>query len=157
MSCKLFEILIDTMTKADFEHYEISNFARANFQSRHNLSYWNGAHYLGVGASAHSYNGFSRQWNKKTLSSDYWTTGCEVEILDEKMKYNDFIVTRLRRMSGMDLNELSALFDESRKTYCLQQAKKHITNGLLFLEDNCLRLTRKGIFISDGIFSDLMS
>jgi len=156
MSNRMFDILIDTLTTAGFEHYEISNFARPGFQSCHNTSYWTGTHYLGVGASAHSYNGFSRRWNNKTLMPDYWISGFEVEILDEKTKYNDFIITRLRVMKGINLNELTSLFDESQKQYCLQQAQKHIANGWLQLDDNCLRLTRKGIFISDGIMSDLM-
>jgi len=156
MSNRLFEIVTDTLTAAGFEHYEISNFARPGFQSRHNVSYWDGTHYLGVGASAHSYNGFSRQWNKKTLMPDYRISGCEIEILDEKTKYNDFVITRLRMMKGMDLNELVVRFGESRKMYCLQQAQKYLATGLLYCEDNCLRLTRKGIFISDRIMSDLM-
>jgi oxygen-independent coproporphyrinogen-3 oxidase len=154
LSNRLFEMLIDTLTAAGFEHYEISNFAKTGFQSRHNSSYWNGTHYLGIGASAHSYNGFSRQWNKRTL--DYRTSDCEIEMLDEKMAYNDFVITRLRTMKGMDLNELVTLFGESRKTYCLQQAHKFILNGLLNYKNNFLRLTRKGIFISDGVMSDLM-
>jgi len=156
MSNRLFEILTDMLTATGFEHYEISNFARAGFQSRHNTSYWNGTHYLGIGASAHSYNGFSRQWNYKTLVPNYWTSGCEIEILDEKTKYNDFIITRLRMMKGMDLNELTALFGDSRKTRCLQRAQKSMVSGLLIYEDNRLRLTRKGVFISDSIMRDLM-
>jgi len=156
MSNRMFEVLIDTLTAAGFEHYEISNFARRGFQSRHNTSYWNGTHYLGIGASAHSYNGFSRRWNRKTLTPNYWSSGFEVEVLDEKMKYNDFIITRLRMMKGINLKELTSLFDESRKAYCLQQAQKHIANGLLQCKGNYLRLTRKGIFISDSIMSDLM-
>ena len=155
-SIQLFEILIDSLSKAGFEHYEISNFARKGFQSLHNSSYWNGTHYLGIGASAHSYNGFSRQWNKKTLIPDYRTAGFEIETLDEKTAYNDFIITRLRRLEGMDLNELRSLFGESHKTYCLKQAEKFVANGLLLSENNCLRLTRKGIFVSDSVYSDLI-
>jgi len=157
MSNRMFEVLIDTLTAAGFEHYEISNFARPGFQSRHNTSYWNGTHYLGIGASAHSYNGFSRQWNRRTLAPDYQASKDEIELLDEKTAYNDFVITRLRTMKGMDLGELTLLFDEFRKTYCLQQAQKYIENGLLQCKDNYLRLTRKGIFISDGIMCDLMS
>jgi oxygen-independent coproporphyrinogen-3 oxidase len=109
-----------------------------------------------LGASAHSYNGVSRQWNKKTLV-DYRASDNEIETIDEKTAYNDFIITRLRTMKGMDVNELTALFGEPRKAYCLQQAQKHIVNGRLLYENNCcLRLSRKGIFISDGIMSDLM-
>lgn len=156
MSNRLFEILIDTLTAADFEHYEISNFARPGFRSRHNASYWDGTHYLGIGTSAHSYNGLSRQWNRKTPLPDYRTLGYEIETIDEKTAYNDFVITRLRTMAGIDINELTALFDESRKTYCMQQAQKSIANHYLQFEDNHLRLTRKGIFISDSIMSDLM-
>jgi len=155
-SNRMFEVLMDTLTAAGFEHYEISNFAQPGYQSRHNMSYWNGAHYLGVGASAHSYNGASRRWNKKSLMPNYWTSGYEFEILDENTKYNDFIITRLRMMKGIDLNELTVLFGESRKMYCLQQAQRHIVNGFLQIKDNYLQLTRKGIFISDGIMCDLM-
>jgi len=156
LSNSFFNLLIDTLTASGFEHYEISNFARSGFHSKHNISYWNGTNYLGVGASAHSYNGTSRQWNKKTLSPDYWTSGCEIETLDEKMKYNDFVITRLRRLIGIDINELIFLFGESKKKYCLQQAEKYIADKQLCYIDNCLRLTRKGIFISDGIIRDLM-
>jgi len=154
MSNRLFELLIDKLTAADFEHYEISNFARSGFQSRHNSSYWNGTHYLGIGASAHSYNGFSRQWNKKLL--DYRLLDCEIEIIDEKTQYNDFVITRLRTIKGINLNELTALFGEAKKAYCLQQAQKHIANNLLQYENNCLQLTLKGIFISDSIMLDLI-
>ena len=156
LSNRSFEILIDTLTSTGFEHYEIANFARPGFQSRHNASYWNGTHYLGIGASAHSYNGFSRQWNKKILTPDYRAPDYEIEILDEKTAYNDFVITRLRTMKGMNTDELAMLFGGSRKTYCLQQARKSITNGFLQYENNHLRLTRKGIFISDSIMSDLM-
>ena len=156
MSNRLFELLIDTLQSAGFEQYEISNFARSGFQSRHNVSYWNGTHYLGIGASAHSYNGISRQWNMKTLSPDDRLPDYEIEIIDKKTAYNDFIITRLRTMNGMDLNELTALFGEPRKSYCLQQARKYIANDHLCYGNNRLQLTQKGIFISDGIMSDLM-
>jgi oxygen-independent coproporphyrinogen-3 oxidase len=154
-SNSFFELLINTLQAAGFEHYEISNFARSGFQSRHNTSYWNGTHYLGLGASAHSYNGLSRQWNKKTL--DYLALSYEIEMIDEKTAYNDFIITRLRTMKGIDLNELASLFGEVRKTHCLQQAQKYLANDLLLYENDRLLLTQKGIFISDGIMSELLA
>ena len=156
MSNSLYEILIDTLQAVGFEHYEISNFARPGFQSRHNTSYWNGTHYLGIGASAHSYNGFSRQWNKKTLEPNYRAQGCEIETIDEKTAYNDFVITRLRTMKGVNMSELTGLFGESGKIYCLRQAQKYLENGLLIYEKDYLRLTRKGIFVSDGIIRELM-
>ncbi|GHT09458.1 coproporphyrinogen III oxidase [Bacteroidia bacterium] len=156
LSVQLFEILIDKLEDAGFEHYEISNFAKHGYRSRHNSSYWTGAHYLGIGASAHSYNGLSRQWNKETLDAGYRAQDSDLEIIDAKTAYNDFIITRLRMKEGIDLRKMISLFDADKKTHCLQQAQKYIENQLLELKNNHLRLTRKGIFISDGIMSDLL-
>jgi oxygen-independent coproporphyrinogen-3 oxidase len=153
-SLTLFEILIDQLTGAGFEHYEISNFAQAGYQSRHNSAYWNGTPYLGIGASAHSYNGASRQWNEKAL--DYRAECAEIEILDEKALFNEFIITRLRTMKGIDLEELQRLFGEEKKKICLRRAGKFLLNRLLKVENNHLRLSRKGIFVSDGVMADLL-
>ena len=156
LSVALFETLIDQLADAGFEHYEISNFAQPGYFSRHNSAYWNGSPYLGIGASAHSYNGVSRQWNKRIPGADYRVQGMEIEMLDEKAVFNDFIITRLRTLKGIDLNELEHLFGEEKKDYCMQQAKKNLDNQSLKLENNHLRLTRKGIFISDGIMVELL-
>jgi oxygen-independent coproporphyrinogen-3 oxidase len=156
LSVHLFEMLIDTLADAGFEQYEISNFAKPGYRSRHNSSYWTGAHYLGIGAAAHSYNGISRQWNVRVQGEGYRAKESEVEIMDEKMAYNDFIITRLRMMEGINLQELISLFGEEKKACCLRQAQKYMDNQLLEMEDNHLRLTRKGIFVSDGIMSALM-
>ena len=156
LSLALFETLIDQLTDAGFEQYEISNFAQSGYQSRHNSAYWNSTPYLGIGASAHSYNGESRQWNKRLSGAGYRAQGVEIEILDEKAVFNDFIITRLRTLKGMDLNEVQHLFGVEKKDYCLQQAKKFLSHQSLELENNHLRLTRKGIFISDGIMVELL-
>jgi oxygen-independent coproporphyrinogen-3 oxidase len=156
VSVEMFTLLIDCLAEAGFEHYEISNFARPGFHSRHNSSYWNGTHYLGIGASAHSYNGVSRQWNKRVHGARYAKQEFEVEVVDEKTAYNDFIITRLRTMKGIDLEELHSLFGEAKKNVCRKQAQKFLDNHLLEINDCHLRLTRKGIFVSDGIMSDLM-
>jgi oxygen-independent coproporphyrinogen-3 oxidase len=156
LSVQFFEILIDRLAEAGFEHYEISNFAKPGYRSKHNSAYWNGTHYLGIGAAAHSYNGISRQWNKKIPGAGYRAQGFEIEMPDEKTAYNDFIITRLRTMQGIDLDELTALFGEEKKADCLQQAQKQLQNQLLEIAGNHIRLTRKGIFVSDGIMSDLM-
>jgi len=156
LSVSLFELLIDRLTGAGFEHYEISNFALAGYQSRHNSAYWNGTPYLGIGASAHSYNGTSRQWNASVHGADYRTQGVEVEILDEKVLFNDFIITRLRTLKGIDLKELQNLFGEEKATYCLGQAEKQFSSQQLEVVNNHLRLTRKGIFVSDGIMAELL-
>lgn len=143
---QLFEMLIDTLAAAGFQQYEISNFAQKGYESRHNSAYWSGKHYLGIGAAAHSYNGISRQWNVSIPTADYLNHTPEIEWMDEKMAYNDFIITRLRTMKGINLNEFA----------CPPSAQRYLERGLLTLVDNHLRLTRAGIFISDGIMRDLM-
>ncbi|MDR2843014.1 MAG: radical SAM family heme chaperone HemW [Candidatus Symbiothrix sp.] len=152
----MFEQLIDRLSKAGFEQYEISNFARSGCHSRHNSAYWNGTPYLGIGASAHSYNRISRQWNSCIAGAGYLSAGFEMELLDEKAMFNDFIITRLRTMKGIDLNEMQSLFGKKKTDDCLRQAEKHLQNQLLQIEETHLRLSRKGIFVSDGIMSDLI-
>lgn len=156
LSIRLFEILMEEMDGAGFEHYEISNFAQPGYRSKHNASYWDGTHYLGIGASAHSYNGQSRQWNVASIPKYIESQSPEnIEIIDEKTAYNDFILTRLRTREGIDLTELTSLFGEEKKTYCLQHAQRHIENHYLECRNNRLCISKKGIFISDGIMSDL--
>ena len=152
-SIRMFEMLIDCLTEAGFEHYEISNFSLPNYSSKHNSAYWNGTPYLGIGAAAHSYNGISRQWNQPMKNGTY---EAETEILDEKDIFNDFIITRFRTMKGIDLNEIQLLFGEEAKQDCLTRAQKYFDNQCLQIADNHLRLTRQGIFISDGIMRDLI-
>ena len=160
LSVKMFSRMIDVLESGGFEHYEISNFAKPGFISKHNSSYWNGTHYLGIGASAHSFNGKARHWNVSDLDSYIAAINrdelpLETEIIGETEVYNDFILTRMRTMKGLDLNELEHLLGKEKKMYCLKQARKHIDNQTVQIKDNYLRLTRKGIFISDGIMSDL--
>ena len=155
-SIRLFEILMDEMADAGFEHYEISNFAQPGYRSKHNSSYWNGTHYMGVGASAHSYDGLRRQWNVASVPKYIESQSVEnSEIIDEKTAYNDFILTRLRTIEGINLEELTNLFGEKKKDYCLRQAQTYIGQHLE-RKDNRLCLTRKGIFISDRIISKMM-
>ena len=160
LSVEMFSKMVDLLEANGFEHYEISNFAKSGFISRHNSSYWNGTHYLGIGTAAHSFNGKARHWNIADIDEyikriNLGQLPVETEIIGEKEAYNDFILTRMRTTKGMDLNELETLHGKERKAYCLQQAQKHIQNQTIMLENNFLRLTRKGIFISDGIMSDL--
>ncbi|MDR0733792.1 MAG: radical SAM family heme chaperone HemW [Dysgonamonadaceae bacterium] len=155
-SVRLFEILTEEMADAGFEHYEISNFALPGYRSKHNTSYWNGTHYLGVGAAAHSYNGRSRQWNVSSIAKYIESQTPEnVEIIDEPTAYNDFILTRLRTREGVDLAKPTVPFGKEKTDYCLRQAQKYIENQCLERDGMRLRLTRKGIFVSDGIIRDL--
>ena len=156
LSNRMFETLIDMLEENGFQQYEISNFARQGFHSRHNSSYWNSSHYLGIGISAHSYNGSSRQWNKDVAGKNRWNYEPEIELIDKKIAYNDFVITRLRTIKGLNLQEIQKEFGIEKKQYVLKQAEKYLRDNLLVIQGNYLRLTRKGIFISDGIMSDLM-
>jgi oxygen-independent coproporphyrinogen-3 oxidase len=155
-SLALFEVLLDRLSEAGFEHYELSNFARPGYHSRHNSAYWDGSPYLGIGAAAHSFDGASRQWNAPLADATYLERGFEREVLDERARYNELVLTRLRTARGIDLEELEALFGAQKKACCLQQASKYIAGAWLRMEQNRLQLTRKGLFVSDGIATDLL-
>ena len=156
-SLAMYNLLIDELTAHGFEHYEISNFARPGFRSRHNSSYWQAVSYLGLGASAHSYNGYSRQWNVPDIRQyieaiERGVLPAEIETLDADTRYNDRIATALRTREGIDLSVL----EKPYQTYLKELATPHIRRGHLVLKDGCLALSRSGIFISDSIMADLM-
>jgi oxygen-independent coproporphyrinogen-3 oxidase len=150
--------LIDRLEAAGYEHYEISNFARSGFRSRHNSSYWDLTPYIGLGAAAHSFDGHSRRrWNVSDIS--LYIEGIESgqpcfeqELLDDDTRYNDTLTVALRTRNGLDLNALS----EHNRNYCLSEARHYISDGLLNLQNNHLSLTKPGLFVSDMIISDLM-
>ena len=161
LSVTLFSTLIDTLTQAGYQHYEISNFCLPGLHSRHNSSYWTGKKYLGCGPSAHSFNGLSRQWNVASLDKylNSITSGkpdYEIEELDLYTRYNDFVITSIRTCWGMSLSRLRTEYGEELYNYCLRMAKPHIDEGVLEIREGVLKLTRRGIFISDGIMSDLL-
>ena len=161
LSVTLFRTLIDELTRAGYEHYEISNFCMPELHSRHNSSYWTGKKYLGCGPSAHSFNGTSRQWNVASLDKyihaiqqgklDY-----EIEKLDIYTRYNDFVITAIRTHWGISLSQLRSTYGEELYRYCLRMAKPHLAQGVLEMKEDTLKLTKEGIFISDGIMSDLL-
>ena len=160
-SLTLFTTLIDELTEAGYQHYEISNFCLPGLHSRHNSSYWTGKKYLGCGPSAHSFNGTSRQWNVASLSAyidgiQQGNPDYEVEELDLYTRYNDLVLTSIRTCWGMSLSHLRSVYGETLYRYCLRMAKPHLEQGVLEICGDILKLTRKGIFISDGIMSDLM-
>ena len=154
---EMYELLIDRLTGAGYEHYEISNFAKPGYRSRHNSSYWHDVPYIGLGAAAHSYDGTCRSWNvadiRKYMSAikrDERPAECEV--LDPNTHYNDRITTALRTSDGLDLTTLS----EEHRRHCLHEAEPFIKNGLLNLTGSRLMLTRRGLFVSDMVMSQLM-
>jgi oxygen-independent coproporphyrinogen-3 oxidase len=157
----MFSMLIDWMTSHNFIQYEISAFGIEGYFSQHNTSYWKNRKYLGLGPAAHSYDGSNRSWNVASLYR--YIKGVESEKLDRvsehltiNEKYNEFILTGLRTMWGVSLAEMINMFGEEVYSYCIENAQQYINKDKLIIQDNTLKLTRKGIFISDGIMSDLM-
>lgn len=161
LSNQMFSLLIERLTENGFVHYEISNFAKDGLYSRHNTSYWSDEKYLGLGPAAHSFDGQNRSWNVASLTRyiegiNNGTLPSEIEHLDIYTQYNEFVLTRLRTIWGADIQQLKSKFGEELYNYCLTNARKYLENQLLKIENGNLKLTRKGIFISDGIMSDLM-
>ncbi len=155
-----FNILIDELDKADFIHYETSNFGKEGFFSKNNSSYWLGKSYLGIGPSAHSFNGKQRSWNvrnnaKYIKSIQGNKLPIEREILSISDRYNEYIMTGLRTIWGVSLEKIKNDFGLSYVEYLENQSKKHIEQELLYIENQVLKTTQKGKFLSDGISSDL--
>lgn len=154
------QLLVIETEKRGFVNYEFSNFGKSGFESQNNMAYWQGKPYLGVGPSAHSYNGKARSWNvannsKYIKAIEAKTLPLEREILTKNDRYNEYVMTRLRTMWGIHLEEVEKLFGKKHLEYLLMQAQLHIKNDFLIMENNTLKVTKKGKFLSDGIASDL--
>lgn len=158
----MYELLIDKLHAAGYEHYEISNFALKGFRSVHNSSYWCGIPYLGIGAGAHSYNGIDRRCNIPDVAK-YITAKEDVphetETLDARMRYNETVMTSLRTSHGIDLAAMQCEFGQDMFDYLLHNAENALRQELLEIRTyhnrQKLRLTRKGIFVSNDIISNL--
>ncbi len=155
-----FMILVETLEANGFVHYELSNFGKENYFSRNNSAYWLGKKYIGIGPSAHSYNGDSRSWNVanntlylKALQNDELPN--EVEKLTLEDRYNEYIMTGLRTIWGVSLDRIEQEFGSQYLDYLKQQSQKFIVDGLLSITDGILKPTLKGKFLTDGIASDL--
>jgi oxygen-independent coproporphyrinogen III oxidase len=155
-----FNDTIDILSENGFCQYELSNFARNGFISRHNSSYWEDIIYLGIGPSAHSYNGISRQWNVKNtinycskikLSEIYY----DIEYLSDTDKYNEYILTRLRTIKGISLLNISNRFPEQIVLQFNNEITKLLKNNLVKTVDNNFTLTRKGMEIADFVIRSL--
>ena len=160
-SLAMYKVLVSRLISNGYEHYEISNFARKGYRSRHNSSYWQQTKYIGLGAAAHSFDIKSRQWNisdirKYILGIGKGIIPMEREILDADTTYNDIITTALRTKEGINLNKITTQLGNTYRKYLINNAKKHILENTLELSGNNLRLTYKGIYLSDMIMSDLM-
>lgn len=161
LSLTMFKELVCQLTDAGYEHYEISNFARPGYRSRHNNSYWHQVPYIGLGAAAHSFDLNSRQWNVADLKLyieeiNNGIIPMEREELDNDTTFNDIITTALRTSDGIDLNAMETRLGKRYRNTLISAAGKHIEQGLLEIRHDRLRLTSEGIFISDMVMSDLM-
>jgi oxygen-independent coproporphyrinogen-3 oxidase len=157
-----FEIMLEEMKKNNFIQYEISNFCKENYYSKHNSNYWLKVNYLGLGPSAHSYNGETRQWNvannmKYIKALELGELDFEKEELTTEQRYNEYILTSLRTMWGTDLNYIEKHFGKESASYCLAEAKQYIEQGNVILQNNILTLSDKGKLLADKIASDLFS
>lgn len=160
-SRRMYETLIDLLTGAGYEHYEISNFARPGFRSRHNSSYWHEVPYIGIGAAAHSYNRKQRSWNIENIQTYIRSISegilpSESEQFDITTRYNDLITTALRTSDGIDLMKMEQEFGKELADRLLQEAQPHISRRLMKIKDGRLSLTREGLYISDDVMSDFM-
>lgn len=155
-----FEILVEKLEEAGFIHYELSNFGKENYFSKNNSSYWLGKKYIGIGPSAHSYDGKKRGWNVSNnslyiKSIQEGKLPIETETLSKTDRYNEYVMTGLRTIWGISLDRILNEFGQTYLDYLNQQALKYIEDHLLFVDENILRTTRKGKFLSDGIASEL--
>ncbi|PWA05654.1 radical SAM family heme chaperone HemW [Flavobacterium psychrotolerans] len=155
-----FRILVETLEANGFVHYELSNFGKENYFSKNNSAYWLGEKYLGIGPSAHSYDGVSRGWNVsnnsmylKSLEENKLPN--ETEILSKSDCYNEYIMTGLRTIWGVSLGRVEKEFGNDYLDYLQKQAQKFINDDLLFIDQKILKPTTKGKFLTDGIASDL--
>lgn len=155
-----FQILVSKLSENGFIHYELSNFGKENYFSKNNSSYWLGKKYIGIGPSAHSYDGLNRGWNVsnnalyiKSIQEN--KLPIEIETLTKTDRYNEYVMTGLRTIWGVSLERIEKDFGKTYLDYLNQQAAKFIDDHLLFIDDTILRTTKKGKFLSDGIASDL--
>lgn len=157
-----FDLLMQWMGDAGYLHYEISNFALPGRESRHNSAYWKGVHYLGLGPSAHSFNGISRQWNIANNALYITNIGngiipAEKEELTNTQKLNEYVMTALRTVDGIDLKFVQSEFSESVVKKIRERSRRFIVQQLLYENGERLMLTRNGKLFADGIAADLFA
>jgi oxygen-independent coproporphyrinogen-3 oxidase len=155
-----FHILKDKLEAEGFTHYELSNFGKEGYFSKNNSAYWQGKPYLGIGPSAHSFNGQQRGWNVrnntkyiKGIQSN--TLPMETETLTKTDQYNEYIMTGLRTIWGVSFIKIRRDFGKIYLDYLIDQAQIFINQHLLYIDDEHLKVTKKGQFLSDGIASEL--
>ena len=155
-----FVLLMNQMEQAGYEHYEISNFSKPGRRSKHNSSYWQGKKYYGFGPAAHSYDGIKRKWNISNnalyiQSLKKNSIPSEEETLTSTQSINEYIMTSLRTIEGLDLEKINSLFGTNHVNQLLNASKKYIQSEKIIQQNNRLILTRQGKLFADGIAADL--
>ena len=156
-----YNLLLEITEGAGFINYEISNFGKEGFFSKHNTSYWQQIPYIGLGPSAHSFNGYSRQWNENDVDKyieeiDNGRLPYEKEELDEKVRFNEYVMTSLRTMWGIDLDKIEEKFGKEILDYTKNLAKKYVEYGMMLEKKGNLSLTKQAIMVSDNIIAEFM-
>lgn len=156
---KQFAMLHNILTEAGYKHYEVSNFAKPGFRAIHNSNYWFGKQYLGIGPSAHSYNGIERQWNVSSIMSylrdEPSGTHSESESLTVDMMYNEYIMTHLRTDKGVNIEELVKKFGTEKMNYFIEQSRKFTNNGIMIHSYENFIIPSEKYLISDSVISDM--
>ena len=155
-----FHLLKDKLEASGFVHYELSNFGKEGYFSKNNSAYWQGKPYIGIGPSAHSFNGKQRGWNVRNNTKYINEIAknklpIEIETLTTTDRYNEYIMTGLRTIWGVSLDKVEKDFGKTYKDYLKEQAETFINQHLLYIDNKHIRVTKKGQFLSDGIASEL--
>ncbi|MFV0156874.1 radical SAM family heme chaperone HemW [Empedobacter falsenii] len=155
-----FQLLVDTLTSNNFIQYEISNFGKENYFSLHNSNYWKGIHYMGIGPSAHSYNGKSRAWNianntKYIQAINQNNLPQEIEVLNEAERFNEMIMIGLRTIYGIDVDRINSEFSQPILDLFYQEINQLIKENLIIKQENKIILKPESKFFADGIASRL--
>lgn len=157
---KQYIILLDVLESFGYEHYEISNFCLPGHHSRHNSSYWSGEKYLGLGPSAHSFNGTSRQWNLSSISGYLDATDAglpffEIEVLTDQQRFNEYIMTGIRTSAGIDLIKINEVFGQKKADSVRVSVKGFVKKNWIEIQGDILILTKNGKLFADLIASEL--
>lgn len=160
LAAEHFELLRAKLKSAGFQHYEFSNYGKPGYFSQNNTAYWLGKPYLGIGPSAHSYDGNCRKWNiaNNTLyikALEKSELPIEIEKLNTTDRYNEYIMTRLRTHFGVDLQDVQSKFGKKYLNYLQEESAMLLQKKLVKITNNTLHITEKGTFLSDGIAADL--
>ncbi|WP_353935902.1 radical SAM family heme chaperone HemW [Reichenbachiella agariperforans] len=154
-------LIMETLSAAGYEQYEVSNFSKPGWRSHHNSSYWSGTHYLGIGPAAHSYDGDSRQYNvshntKYIKALKNGELDCEIETLSQKDKITEFVLTQIRKSEGINLEQLRRQLDYDLQRTKAAELSQLLAEQLVYIEDNSLTLTQKGKLLGDWVTEQLI-